>query len=98
LALGGCEESINVIVYQRTPTACNMVDGRDRFAWRMVDAATPECAQTRRRRAPFVHSVHVWLDGQTNLATPAVGQRCHRIGRLICELVHGDISRSPATL
>jgi acetyl-CoA synthetase len=29
LAMGGCESIKNVIVYQRTPTACNMVAGRD---------------------------------------------------------------------
>ena len=30
LALGGCESIKNVFVYQRTPTACNMVAGRDK--------------------------------------------------------------------
>ncbi|MDO9358136.1 MAG: acetate--CoA ligase, partial [Polaromonas sp.] len=29
IAMGGCESIKNVIVYQRTPTACNMVAGRD---------------------------------------------------------------------
>jgi acetyl-CoA synthetase len=30
LAMGGCESVKNVLVYMRTPTACNMVAGRDR--------------------------------------------------------------------
>jgi acetyl-CoA synthetase len=29
IAMGGCESIQNVVVYQRTPTACNMVAGRD---------------------------------------------------------------------
>ena len=29
IAMGGCESIRNVVVYQRTPTACNMVAGRD---------------------------------------------------------------------
>ncbi len=30
IALGGCESIKSVLVYQRTPTACNMVAGRDK--------------------------------------------------------------------
>ena len=30
IAMGGCESIQNVFVYQRTPTACNMVAGRDK--------------------------------------------------------------------
>ena len=44
LALGGCESIKNVIVYQRTPTSCNMVEGRDRFMADVTAAAAPECA------------------------------------------------------
>lgn len=46
LALGGCETIRNVLVYMRTPTACNMVAGRDRTFDEVLqgqaDACTPE--------------------------------------------------------
>ena len=43
LAMGGCESIKNVLVYQRTPTACNMVKGRDKtFAEAMAGQST-EC-------------------------------------------------------
>ena len=44
LALGGCESIKNVIVYQRTPTACNMVDGRDSLMHEVMAKANPVCA------------------------------------------------------
>jgi acetyl-CoA synthetase len=44
IAMGGCESIKNVIVYQRTSTACNMVDGRDSLMHEVSAAAAPECA------------------------------------------------------
>ncbi len=44
LALGGCESIKNVIVCQRTPTACNMVAGRDSLMHEVTAKAAPECA------------------------------------------------------
>ncbi len=44
LAMGGCDSIKNVIVYQRTPTACNMVAGRDSLMHEVVAKAAPECA------------------------------------------------------
>ncbi len=43
IALGGCECVKNVIVYQRTATACNMVAGRDSFMHELVAKANPVC-------------------------------------------------------
>jgi acetyl-CoA synthetase len=44
LALGGCESIKTVLVFQRTPTACNMVAGRDiTFAEALAGQST-ECA------------------------------------------------------
>ena len=43
LALGGCESIKNVVVYQRTPTACNMVEGRDSLMHEVMDKANPVC-------------------------------------------------------
>ena len=43
LALGGCESIQNVIVYQRTATACNMVAGRDSLMHELVAKANPVC-------------------------------------------------------
>ena len=43
IALGGCESLKNVIVYQRTPTACNMVEGRDSFMHEVSAKANPVC-------------------------------------------------------
>ncbi|MBX9610807.1 MAG: acetate--CoA ligase [Burkholderiales bacterium] len=41
IAMGGCESIKNVFVYQRTPTACNMVAGRDKtFAEAMAGQST----------------------------------------------------------
>lgn len=46
LALGGCETIKNVLVYMRTPTACNMVAGRDKTFDEVLkgqaDACKPE--------------------------------------------------------
>ena len=44
IAMGGCESIKNVIVYQRTPTACNMVAGRDSLMHEVTAKAAPECA------------------------------------------------------
>ena len=43
IAHGGCESIKNVIVYQRTPTACNMVAGRDSLMHELVAKANPVC-------------------------------------------------------
>ena len=43
IAMGGCESIKNVIVYQRTPTACNMVAGRDSLMHEVSAKAAPEC-------------------------------------------------------
>ncbi|MCX7257569.1 MAG: acetate--CoA ligase [Polaromonas sp.] len=43
IAMGGCESLKNVIVYQRTPTACNMVEGRDSFMHEVCAKANPVC-------------------------------------------------------
>ncbi len=43
LALGGCESIKNVIVYQRTATACNMVAGRDSLMHEVTAKAAPVC-------------------------------------------------------
>ncbi len=44
IAMGGCESIKNVIVYQRTSTACNMVAGRDSLMHEVTAKAAPECA------------------------------------------------------
>ncbi|MDQ3060528.1 MAG: acetate--CoA ligase [Pseudomonadota bacterium] len=43
IAMGGCETVKNVIVYQRTPTACNMVAGRDSLMHEVAAKANPVC-------------------------------------------------------
>ena len=43
IAMGGCESIKNVIVYQRTPTACNMVEGRDSVMHEVTSKANPVC-------------------------------------------------------
>ncbi len=43
LAMGGCESIKNVIVYQRTATACNMVAGRDSLMHEVTAKAAAEC-------------------------------------------------------
>ncbi|MFZ2386956.1 MAG: acetate--CoA ligase, partial [Polaromonas sp.] len=43
IAMGGCECIKNVIVYQRTATACNMVAGRDSLMHEVTAKADPVC-------------------------------------------------------
>ena len=43
LAMGGCESIKNVIVYQRTPTACAMVAGRDSLMHEVMANQSPVC-------------------------------------------------------
>ena len=43
IALGGCETVKDVIVFQRTPTACNMVAGRDTFMHDAVNGQSSDC-------------------------------------------------------
>ncbi len=43
LAMGGCETVKSVLVYQRTPTAVNMVAGRDTFMHEEMAAQSTEC-------------------------------------------------------
>lgn len=43
IAMGGCECIKNVIVYQRTATACNMVAGRDSLMHEVTAKANPVC-------------------------------------------------------
>jgi acetyl-CoA synthetase len=43
LNLGGCESIKNVVVYQRTATACNMVAGRDRFLSEALQGQSTYC-------------------------------------------------------
>jgi acetyl-CoA synthetase len=44
IALGGCESIKTVLVYQRTPTACNMVAGRDKTFDEALKGLSTECA------------------------------------------------------
>ncbi len=44
LALGGCESIKTVYVYQRTPTACNMVAGRDKTFDQAIAGQSDVCA------------------------------------------------------
>ena len=43
LAMGGCESVKNVFVYERTPTACNMVAGRDKTFAQMLVGQSTDC-------------------------------------------------------
>jgi len=43
LSLGGCETIRSVLVYQRTPTAVNMVAGRDTFMHEEMAAQSTDC-------------------------------------------------------
>ena len=43
IAMGGCESIKNVIVYQRTKTACNMVAGRDSLMHEAMAAQSAVC-------------------------------------------------------
>jgi acetyl-CoA synthetase len=44
LAMGGCESIKTVYVYQRTQTACNMVEGRDKTFAQALEGKSTECA------------------------------------------------------
>jgi len=44
IALGGCESIKNVVVFQRTASACNMVAGRDVLMHEAMAAQSSECA------------------------------------------------------
>ncbi len=44
LALGGCESIKTVLVFERTPTACNMVAGRDITFTQALAGQSTECA------------------------------------------------------
>ena len=44
LAMGGCESIKTVYVYQRTPTACNMVAGRDKTFDQAIAGQSDVCA------------------------------------------------------
>ncbi|WP_332775599.1 acetate--CoA ligase [Polaromonas sp.] len=43
IAMGGCESIKNVVVYQRTATACNMVAGRDRLMHEVTAGQPSSC-------------------------------------------------------
>lgn len=43
LAMGGCESVRSVLVYMRTPTACNMVAGRDKTFDEVLKGQPTEC-------------------------------------------------------
>ena len=43
LSMGGCESVKNVFVYERTPTACNMVAGRDKTFAQMLEGQSTDC-------------------------------------------------------
>ncbi|MBU2407861.1 MAG: acetate--CoA ligase, partial [Gammaproteobacteria bacterium] len=43
LAMGGCESIKSVLVFQRTPTACNMVAGRDKTFEEALKGQSDEC-------------------------------------------------------
>ncbi|MBC5783073.1 acetate--CoA ligase [Ramlibacter sp. USB13] len=43
LAMGGCESVKSVLVYMRTPTACNMVAGRDKTFDEVLKGQSTEC-------------------------------------------------------
>ena len=44
LDMGGCEAVHTVLVYERTPTACNMVEGRDKTFTQAMEGQSTECA------------------------------------------------------
>ena len=44
LAMGGCDSIKSVLVYMRTPTACNMVAGRDKTFAEVLQGQSTECA------------------------------------------------------
>ncbi len=46
IALGGCESIKNVLVYERTKTACNMVEGRDKTFDGLLQGQSTDCPAT----------------------------------------------------
>jgi acetyl-CoA synthetase len=44
IAMGGCDTLRTVLVYMRTPTACNMVAGRDKTFDEALEGQSDECA------------------------------------------------------
>ncbi len=44
IAMGGCDTLRSVLVYMRTPTACNMVAGRDKTFEEMLNGQSDQCA------------------------------------------------------
>ena len=44
ITTGGCESVRHVVVYQRTPSACNMMAGRDVWLHELLAAQSTECA------------------------------------------------------
>ena len=44
IAMGGCTTLKNVLVYMRTPTACNMVAGRDQTFEEAINGQSTDCA------------------------------------------------------
>ncbi|MDO5692577.1 MAG: acetate--CoA ligase [Pseudomonadota bacterium] len=43
LSMGGCESIKNVFVYERAPSACNMVAGRDKTFTQMLEGQSTDC-------------------------------------------------------
>ena len=46
IALGGCESIKNVLVYERTKTACNMIVGRDKTFEQLMQGQSTDCPAT----------------------------------------------------
>ncbi|MBC7395632.1 MAG: acetate--CoA ligase [Variovorax sp.] len=46
IALGGCESIKNVLVYERTKTACNMIAGRDKTFDQLMHGQSTDCPAT----------------------------------------------------
>ena len=46
IALGGCESIKNVLVYERTKTACNMIVGRDKTFEQLMHGQSTDCPAT----------------------------------------------------
>ena len=46
IALGGCESIKNVLVYERTKTACNMIVGRDKTFDQLMQGQSTDCLAT----------------------------------------------------
>ncbi len=46
IALGGCESIKNVLVYERTKTACNMIVGRDKTFDQLMHGQSTDCLAT----------------------------------------------------